>query len=70
MKASTSKEGSMLNRTLKPSQRTRLWFVSPDYLVDRFLDHIEKLGSLVLPAKAANPPTATEIQARLEQLGA
>ena len=59
----------MLNRTLQPGQRTRLWFVSPDYLVDRFLDHIEKLGSLVLPAKAANLPIETKVDARLEQLG-
>jgi len=60
----------MLNPTMRPGQRTRWWFLSPYYLIDRFLDHIEKLSDFALPAKAANPPIATEIEARLEQLSA
>jgi hypothetical protein len=68
MKASTSKEGSMLNQTTQPGQR--LWFLRPAYLIDRFLDHIEKLSSFVLPAQAADPRIAAEIDARLERLGA
>jgi len=60
----------MLNRTMQPGQRTRFWFLIPSCLIDRFLDHVEGFGSFVLPTKPANPPIATEIEARLEQLGA
>jgi hypothetical protein len=60
----------MLNQTMQHGQRTRLWFLIPGCLIDRLLDHIEKLSSFVLPARAANPPVTTEIEARLERLGA
>ena len=60
----------MLNQTMQPGRRARLWFLIPGCLIDRFLDHVEGFGSFVLPTKAANPPIATETEARLEQLGA
>ena len=56
----------MLNLIMQLGQRTRLRFLSPGYLVDKFLDHIERLSGFVLPAQAATPPIATEIEARLE----
>jgi hypothetical protein len=55
---------------MQPGQRTRFWFLIPSCLIDRFLDHVEGFGSFVLPTKPANPPVATEVEARLEQLGA
>ena len=59
----------MLNQTTQPSQRTRLWFLSPACLIDRFLDYIEELSRFVLPAKADNLPCRVEIKARPERFG-
>jgi hypothetical protein len=36
----------------------RSWLLDPGCLIDRFLDHIEKLSSVVLPAQAGNPAYA------------
>jgi hypothetical protein len=47
------------------------WTLSPSCLIDRILDHIEKLGSVVVPSSADNRPhTGVEVEARIEQLGA
>jgi hypothetical protein len=47
------------------------WTLSPSCLIDRILDHIEKLGSFVVPPSADNRPhTGVEVEARVEQLGA
>jgi hypothetical protein len=61
----------MLNQTTQPSQRTRLWFLSPGCLIDKLLDYIEELSSFVLlPAKIDNPPCRVEIKVRPERFGA
>ena len=39
-----------------------------DRLVDKFLDHIEQLSSLVVPAQA-DRPTYAKIEARVERFG-
>jgi len=57
----------MLNPTMRPGQRTRWWFLSPSCLIDRFLDHVEKLSGFVLPAEAANPPIAIRIEVRVKR---
>ena len=39
-----------------------------DRLVDKFLDHIEQLSSLVVPAQA-DRPTYAKIEARVQRFG-
>jgi hypothetical protein len=60
----------MIDQILPSSQGTSSWLLSPGCFVDSLLDRIEELRSIVLPAKADNPPYRAEIEARLEQLGA
>ena len=59
----------MVNPTMRPNQDTRLWFLSPDCLIEGFLDRIEQLRSVVLRDQADNPPYTADIGARLEQIG-
>jgi hypothetical protein len=40
----------MINQLVERKQRSS-WVLSPGCLIDRFLDNIEKLSSLVLPLK-------------------
>ena len=60
----------MINPILERRLATTSWMSSPgrliDRLVDKFLDHIEQLSSLVVPAQA-DRPTYAKIEARVEQ---
>jgi hypothetical protein len=45
----------MLNRIVTHVRMLRAWAASPATLVDRFLDHLDKLHRFVVPAAADNP---------------
>jgi hypothetical protein len=48
----------------------RSWLLNPSCLIDRFLDHIEKLSSVVLPAQAGDPAyPAPPVKTLIEPLG-
>jgi hypothetical protein len=52
-------------------QSTNSWVLSPGGLIDRVLDHMERLSSVLVPDKVDNPPYMDAgLDARLEQLGA
>jgi hypothetical protein len=71
-KADTSGwRASMINQLVERKQSTSSWVLSPGFLIDRFLDNIEKLSSFVLPLKIVDPSyREAEIEARLERFGA
>jgi hypothetical protein len=60
----------MINPILKHRLATTSWMSSPgrliDRLIDKFLDHIEQLSSLVVPARA-DRPSYVKIEARVER---
>ena len=61
----------MINQTMKLGQSAGSWTLSPSCLIDRLLDHIEKLSGAVAPAQVGEPShTDVEPKARLEQFGA
>jgi len=61
----------MINQTMKHSQGPRLWMLSPSCLIDKILDHLEKLCGFVVSAKTDDLLHITaEPEARLEQFGA
>ena len=65
-------EGPMINPILKHRLATTSWMSNPgrlvDRLVDKFLDHIEQLSSLVVPAQT-DSPSYVKIEARVERFG-
>ena len=61
----------MINQPTQQKPITVSWVLDPGRLIDRFLDYIERLGSLALPARTDNPSYAdAKIKPRLERLGA
>ncbi len=55
---------------IEREQHTGSWVLSPGCLIDRLLDHIEKLSSFVVPSQADDRSHAdAEIKARVEQFG-
>ena len=61
----------MISDTMVRKPATSWWLLSPSCMLDRLLDHIEKLGSYVAPVQARNPPyTDSKIETRAEQFGA
>jgi hypothetical protein len=70
----------MINPILKHGPATNSWVPSPwlsspgrliDRFIDKFLDYIEHLSSLVVPAQADIPSYAkAKIEARVERFGA
>ena len=61
----------MISHMMVRKPATTSWLLSPSCMLDRLLDHIEKLGSVVAPVQARNPPYAdSKIETRAEQFGA
>jgi hypothetical protein len=61
----------MINHVVERKQGTSSWVLSPGCLIDRILDHIEKLSSFVVSSKVDHPSHAgAKIEARVEQFGA
>jgi hypothetical protein len=59
----------MLNRIMVHVRDLRAWAANPATLLDRFLDHLDKLHRFVLPAMADNPAYRyVEVDARRQQL--
>ena len=60
----------MIKPALQFGSATNSWRASPahmvDRLIDKFLDHIEQLSSLVVPAQA-DRSTYAKIEARVER---
>ena len=61
--------GSMLNHILKQIRDTHPWVLNPGCLLDRFLDHLDKLSAFVLPATAEPSYRVAEIKVRRRQFG-
>jgi hypothetical protein len=61
----------MINQQIEHRQRTHAWVLSPGSLIDRLLDHIERLGNFILPARVDTPSyREAEIEVRLDRFGA
>jgi hypothetical protein len=59
----------MLKRIMTHVGDLRAWAASPATLIDRFLDHLDKLNRFVLPAPADNPAYRyVEVDARRRRL--
>jgi hypothetical protein len=67
MKAGTSEGGSMLNQFVKHIRDTHSWVLNPGRLIDRFLDHLDKLHGFVLPAVDEPSYRVVEIEVRRRQ---
>jgi hypothetical protein len=61
----------MIEQMIARVRDARSWILSPGQLIDRFLDHIDKLNTFVLPGTVDNPAYRhVEVKARLERFGA
>jgi len=62
--------GSMLNQILKQIRDTHPWVLNPGCLLDRFLDHLDRLNAFILPAQVDRPSLQpVKIKARSERFG-
>jgi len=63
----------MINQPTEPTehkQRILAWVLNPGWLMDRFLDQIERLSRLVVPARIDIPSYGeAKGEARLNRLG-
>ena len=60
----------MLNQIMKHVRDLPSWVVSPASLIDRLLDHLDKLHSFVLPAAVNNPSYRyVKVEARRRRFG-
>jgi hypothetical protein len=61
-------EGEMLSRIMKHVRDLPAWAAYPATLLDRFLDHLDRLNRFVLPAAAGDPSCRyVEVEARRRQ---
>jgi hypothetical protein len=59
----------MLTRIIKRVPDCNPWVVDPGRLIEKFLDHLDKLNALVLPADAGTPSLRyAEVEARRRDL--